>query len=81
MKLVNAGQASFPFAFHGYSACASYDRHYWCFPLPVPPYRHAPPGRAPALLPSGAQESMLFWGARALRLLGTQSLRLVEGWV
>ncbi|KAK9828410.1 hypothetical protein WJX81_005410 [Elliptochloris bilobata] len=29
MKLMNAGQASFPFAWHGYSACASYDRHYW----------------------------------------------------
>ena len=34
MKLMNAGQASFPFAWHGYSACASYDRHYWCRPSP-----------------------------------------------
>ncbi len=39
MKLMNAGQASFPFAWHGYSACASYDRHYWS----GPPLAGSPP--------------------------------------
>ena len=29
MKLVNAGSASFPVAWKGYQACASYDRICW----------------------------------------------------
>ncbi len=40
MKLMNAGQASFPFAWHGYSACASYDRHYWSGPPRRAPRSH-----------------------------------------
>ena len=29
MRITNAGEASYPRAWQGYNACASYDRKYW----------------------------------------------------
>ena len=68
MKLVNAGQASFPFAFHGYSACASYDRHYWYCPFPGTSLQTCTAKQSACFAAPVAHENMLPWGAIACRL-------------
>ena len=76
MKLVNAGQASFPFAFHGYSACASYDRHYWCCPIPGVSLQTCTARTSACFAAPMTQEITLPWGALACRLLRNQRQRL-----